>query len=308
VQTNAIWYEQWFKDPAFSADVATQWNTLKKNGVFAAWLASIQQEAESLEQSQVNNFGRWPMQGIAVWPNAEVAGSYDGEVQYLTNWLTLRIAYLDSLFNGKAQTSTALGVVAGPLRGGFPVTLTAQVTGGAAPTGLVSFLASGVLLGTGSLNGGGAASVTVSDLPTGTDILQAVYSGDDANALSSSATQAVTVAAPLAGTVTSIADAPSSGGQGSSAGLFAASVMGNSGPAVPTGTVTFSVDSGPGAAVTLDGSGQASYDAGPLSPEAHIIEARYSGDSNYSASSGALTGRRCRETNLSEMQRGCVRR
>jgi hypothetical protein len=66
-QTNAIWYEQWFKDPGFQADVAKQWNALKNNGVFAAWLASIQQEADSLQQSQKNNFARWPMLGIEVW-------------------------------------------------------------------------------------------------------------------------------------------------------------------------------------------------------------------------------------------------
>jgi hypothetical protein len=36
------WYKQWFTDPGFKSDVITQWNTLKQNGVFSAWLASIQ--------------------------------------------------------------------------------------------------------------------------------------------------------------------------------------------------------------------------------------------------------------------------
>ncbi len=99
MQTNAPWYEQWFLDPGFKADVAAQWNALKTNGLFSAWLDSIRQQAAALEQSQANNLGRWPMQGIQVWPNSEVAGSYDGEVKYLMDWLTLRIAYLDSVFN-----------------------------------------------------------------------------------------------------------------------------------------------------------------------------------------------------------------
>ena len=35
-------------------------------------MAGIHQaEAASLEQSQINNFGRWPMQGIEVWPNTK---------------------------------------------------------------------------------------------------------------------------------------------------------------------------------------------------------------------------------------------
>jgi hypothetical protein len=221
------------------------------------------------------------MQGIEVWPNTEAAGSYSGEVHYLINWLTLHIAYLDSLFNSKAPTSATLGVSAGPMYSGSPVTLTAQVTGGAAPAGTVSFLASGILLGTSSLNSDGVASVTVSNLPPGTDSLQAVYSGDNANALSSSASQTVTVAAPPAGSVTNLAD------QGSSAGFFTASVIDTSGTAIPTGTVTFSMDLGPGAAMALDATGKARYYARPLTPGAHTIVASYSGDSNYSASSSA---------------------
>jgi hypothetical protein len=200
MQTQAPWYVQWFKDPGFRADVVTQWNTLKQNGVFTAWLASIQQEAESLEQSQANNFGRWPMLGIKVWPNPETAGSYDGEVEYLTNWLNLRLGYLDSLFNTKARTSTKFGIAGGTLRNGSLVTLAAQVAGGSNPTGAVSFLSNGVILGAGSLDSSGAASLTTSNLPTGTDRLQAVYNGDNDNELSASTIHQVTVAPPLTGT------------------------------------------------------------------------------------------------------------
>jgi hypothetical protein len=141
------------------------------------------------------------MLGIEIWPNVEAAGSYEGEVAYFTNWLTLRMAYLDSLFNNKAPTSVTLDADLPiqytdrmrPLRNGYPLTLTAQVSGGATPTGVVSFLSNGVLIGTGSLNSGGSASLTVSTL-AGLSGLQAVYNGDDNNALSTSAIQQVNVA------------------------------------------------------------------------------------------------------------------
>jgi hypothetical protein len=198
----AFWFAQWFSDPAFKADAVTQWNLLKKNGVFTAWLASIGQMAQSLQQSQVNNFGRWPMQGIEVWPNVEAAGSYDGEVSYFTNWLTLRIAYLDSVFNNKSPTSVALAADVPPHNGrtadrplpnGSAITLTAQVSGGSTPTGVVSFLSNGILIGTGSMNGSGTASLTISTL-AGLSSLQAVYNGDGNNALSTSAIRLVDVA------------------------------------------------------------------------------------------------------------------
>jgi hypothetical protein len=114
--------------------------------VLDAWLASIPQQAKTLEQSQSNNNGRWPMQGIEVWPNPEAAGSYDSEVAYLTNWRQLRLAYLDWEFNTKAQTATTLSVSTGTLRNGSPVTLSEQVSGGTSPTGAVTFLSTGVVI------------------------------------------------------------------------------------------------------------------------------------------------------------------
>jgi hypothetical protein len=295
VATNAIWYEQWFKDPGFQNDVTTQWNALKNNGVFTAWLASIRQEALSLEQSQVNNFGRWPMQGIEVWPNPEAAGTYAGEVQYFTNWLNLRIGYMDSIFNNKAGTSITLGGVGGVLSSGSPVTLNAQVTGGKNPTGVVSFMATGLVLGAAPLSVAGTASLTVSNLPSGSNNLQAVYNGDITNALSFSAFQTITVAAPVASTATSIAGAFTAANQALRAGpdtfnaRFTASVTGNSGTAVPTGTITFSLDLSSGTVVRLDAAGHAAYSADrlALSPGMHIVTATYSGDANYAASSSA---------------------
>ncbi len=205
-RTQGFWYGQWFSDPGFNADAVTQWNTLKSTGVLTKWLASIQQQAQNLQQSQVNNFQRWPMLGIEVWPNNEAAGSYAGEVAYLMDWLNLRIAYVDSLFNSKPQPAvmfeTDVPKPAGrnadrPWRSGLEVTLTAHVSGGASPTGLVTFLSNGIILGTASLNASGTATVTLNNFPAGANNLQAVYNGDGNNAFSVSASQVVRVAAPL---------------------------------------------------------------------------------------------------------------
>jgi hypothetical protein len=198
-EVQGFWYTQWFTDPGFKADLVKQWNALKNNGVFTAWLTAIQQQAKSLEQSQTNNYERWPMLGIQVWPNAEAAGSYDGEVSYFINWLTLRIAWLDSVLNNKAPTSITLNADLPPHALRMPgrplrrVPLTIKVSGGASPAGTVSFLSNGVLVGTASVNAGGAATAIL-DLPAGANSLQAVYNGDNNNALSLSAIQKVNIA------------------------------------------------------------------------------------------------------------------
>jgi hypothetical protein len=192
MQTQAIWYEQWFKDPGFKSDVVTQWNALKTNGVFSSWLVSVRQMANSLEQSQTNNFTRWPILGIEVWPNPQAAGSYQGEADYLLNWLNLRIAYLDSLFNTKLATETTFKVAA--VVGGS-ARLEAQVKGGGTPTGTVTFLSNNLVVGAGSLSEGEAAAVC--NLRTGANNIVAVYNGDNKNALSTAAAQSVTVASTI---------------------------------------------------------------------------------------------------------------
>jgi hypothetical protein len=283
MQVWAPWYAQWFQDPGFKADVISQWNTLKNNGVFDQWIASIDQEATMLQQSQANNFGRWPMQGIPVWPNPQAAGSYNGEVAYLTNWLNLRIAYLDSQFNGKAQTFTSLSMPAGTLRTGAPATLTAEVTGAAAPGGTVSFLAGGVLLGTGNLDGTGTASLTTSNLPAGNAGLQAVYNGNSANGLSASSVNSVTVLPPLLATVTSISTLVSITDNSQT---FSVSVIANSiGPAAPTGTVQFVANGiAIGSASILSG-GSTVFSASDLPLGSISVQAIYSGDATYQGSS-----------------------
>jgi len=285
MQQYAIWYTQWFKDPGFKADVATQWNALKNNGVFAAWLASISAEAQSLEQAQANNFTRWPMLGIQVWPNPEAVGTYDGEVQQFTTWLQLRMAYLDGLFNNKTQTATTLSLGASTAHSGAPVTLTAQVTGGASPSGQVSFLSSGVLVGTAALSGG-SASIAVANLPVGSDQIQAVYNGDQNNALSASSVRLVNVTVVLAPVVVSVGG-PATAYQGVSSSFIAA-IIPNAGTAAATGKVTFSVDGSAGTAINVANS-QAVYSTNSLTLGAHTLTAAYSGDNNYSPSAGTLS-------------------
>lgn len=282
-QTQNLWYQRWFTDPGYKTDVVTQWNALKNNGVFSSWLASIAQEAASLEQSQANNFGRWPMQGLRVFPNAEAAGTYDGEVAYLTNWLNLRIAYLDSLFNSKAPTSTALARPGATLRNGSPATFSAQVTGGAAGA-TVTFLASGVVMGTGAINASGIASLTTSTLPTGTINFQAVYNGDGVTALSISGYRQATVLPALAASLTSIASGSSSVDVCTEVN-FTISVLGNSGSAIPSGTAAITVNGIAVGAPSPLFNGVAIVAIPALASGTDLVQAVYSGDGTYSASS-----------------------
>ncbi|MEJ0086492.1 MAG: CotH kinase family protein [Pseudomonadota bacterium] len=92
------WFSRLFEDPAFAARVKLLWNEIK-NDELAAMLQSIPVNAAKLQQPQLNNFQRWPILEMYVWPNYMIPGSYAGEIAYLDTWLEARIAWLDRQFN-----------------------------------------------------------------------------------------------------------------------------------------------------------------------------------------------------------------
>lgn len=60
---------------------------------------SLTANATLLQQSQLNNFQRWPILEMYVWPNYMIPGSHSGEIGYLNTWLTARVTWMDGQFN-----------------------------------------------------------------------------------------------------------------------------------------------------------------------------------------------------------------
>jgi hypothetical protein len=86
------------------------------------------------------------------------------------------------------------------------VTISATVTAtGGTPSGTVSFYAGTTALGTSALSTAGAASITVSGLPVGTDCITAVYSGDSNYVTATSSCANITVSAGFGVTASSTA-------------------------------------------------------------------------------------------------------
>ncbi len=96
VRTQALSYQQLFSDPAFLAAVKTRWTAVRPQ--LNDLPAFLKANAALLATAQANNYARWPTLGETVWPNAETAGTYQGEVDYLNAWMTQRVAYMDSLY------------------------------------------------------------------------------------------------------------------------------------------------------------------------------------------------------------------
>jgi hypothetical protein len=209
------------------------------------------------------------------------------------------------------QTSSALQVNEPVLSAAGTLTLTATVLargygsggqqgfGASAPSGTVTFVSGGTVLGTAALSqqvypavatdtGTVALTIPASQLVIGSNAVIVNYAGDANYAPSTSAPFTVTVTrATQTVSITTLSLSSAVLATGGSSVTFTASVSPRS--PLPTGSVTFFSDGNPsGSAVNLvAGTATASNANLTIAPGTHLITAIYSGDPNYQSSISA---------------------
>nr|WP_269766851.1 CotH kinase family protein [Micromonospora phaseoli] len=93
------WYTQLMRDPAFVNQVRLRWQTLRRSTLSDASLQSrINALTAPLAAGAQRNFQRWPnlstrMIGPFITPTAS---TWQGQVQYMRDWMLRRAAWLDS--------------------------------------------------------------------------------------------------------------------------------------------------------------------------------------------------------------------
>jgi hypothetical protein len=156
------------------------------------------------------------------------------------------------------------------------------------PTGTVTFLDNGVILGSGTLSAGAASFTTTSPLATGSGHSIVATYNSDTNFLGNSSTViafTVTKAGTSTGTVTSSASTFSVFGQ---AVTFTTTVTPAApGAGLPTGMVTFLDGATPLGTATLSGGTASFTTTAALSVGSHNITASYNGDANFTTSTSA---------------------
>ena len=167
---------------------------------------------------------------------------------------------------------------------GTPITLTATVGGGSNLAGVVVFTdtnpTNGTVVSLGSTTlSNNTASITIATLADGVHELTASYGGDPDYASSTSSVLDETVTQAATSLSLSSNDNPSFLSQSISITATLSPAVGN---VLPTGTVTFYLDSVAQSPITVSG-GAAVWTTSSLTLGSHTITAAYSGDSNFSA-------------------------
>lgn len=160
-------------------------------------------------------------------------------------------------------------------------TATVQASTGGTATGTITFLDGATSLGTATLSSN-AAQLSLTNLSTGSHSITAKYSGDSnfTGSTSSSVTQTVNQASTAIAVASNLN--PAAFGQ---AVVFTATVQ-SSGSGNATGAVTF-LDGGTSLGTVTVSSNTAQLSPSSLSVGSHPITAKYSGDTNFTASTSA---------------------
>ena len=94
-----FWWNRLLEDSTYLEQLAVRWAELRSNQLAnERIIARIDSVATLVDEAQARNFTRWPILGERVWPNDYVVDTYQEEVDYLKNWMTQRLTWLDENF------------------------------------------------------------------------------------------------------------------------------------------------------------------------------------------------------------------
>ncbi len=190
---------------------------------------------------------------------------------------------LSELYLNSGASGLSLAASAAYATQGANVTLTAKlapVVNAASPTGSVTFSVNGASLGSANVSNG-AAVLTTTALPAGSDSVQAAYSGDSNYnpAKASASITIVPVPTPSIAATISVTASAATVVQDASETLTAVLTFANTNLS-PSGTIVFYLNGSVLASLPLSGDG-ASLTLNTLPPGADQITATYSGDADF---------------------------
>ncbi len=94
-----FFWSKLMQDSSFYNHARTRWIELRKTVFEEQKINSlIDSLNRNVTESQERNFTKWPILDKYVWPNNFVGGTFISEINYLKNWLSQRIIWLDGYF------------------------------------------------------------------------------------------------------------------------------------------------------------------------------------------------------------------
>jgi hypothetical protein len=98
-----FWWKRLLEDPNFVNALKTRWDTLRQGAFSFSFIDSLMLAGRTeLEEAGAltRNFNRWQVLGSYVWPNYYIGQTYDEEYEYLRQWISDRLTWMDAAIDG----------------------------------------------------------------------------------------------------------------------------------------------------------------------------------------------------------------
>jgi polygalacturonase len=230
------------------------------------------------------------MESVSIPVDPLSAGMHTLTAQYSgdTNYPAFTFgSYALSVGQGRS-TQTALSLSTTSLTAGESLTLSASVSGPgkSIPSGTVNFTAGSINLGSAATDANGNASITTTSLTPGTYSVVATFTGKESSGPSTSTPMTLFVS--KIPTTLALSASPSPAVAGTPVTITAAVQYAAGTILHPTGSVTIKDGSTTLATLSLEDA-SASFTTSTLGAGMHSLTATYTGDADFTASSGAAS-------------------
>ena len=102
-----FWVEELTEISQVSHQIDCRWTEMRAGAWHTDTLMQlIDENVEILSDAQARNFERWQILGTYVWPNDFIGETYEEEVNFLKNWLTQRLNWMDANMLGNCDFFT----------------------------------------------------------------------------------------------------------------------------------------------------------------------------------------------------------
>jgi hypothetical protein len=227
--------------------------------------------------------------GVAVFPAGShlVDASYPGDTPHATS-TSSTVSLTGTSAN---STTTALTISPNPAAPGATITLTATIspmpTGSEISLGTVNFYSGTTLIGTGTVNSSGVATITTTISTAGSYTITAVYSGISGFLTSTSSAVTLVVSSSAQGTATTTTLTASPNPAATAATVTFTATVSPTPTGSPLGTVSFYSGSTLLGTANLNSSGVATFTTSSLAAGNYTITAVYSGNAAFATSTSS---------------------
>tara|TARA_B100001540_G_C15748384_1_gene615693 strand:- start:574 stop:1410 length:837 start_codon:yes stop_codon:yes gene_type:complete len=94
---NPFWFERLLEDTIYVNKLKCRWEYLRMRSFHEDSIRNyIDSVTSYINDAQNRNFQRWNILGNYVWPNSYVGNTYQDEVNFLKDWISNRILWMDN--------------------------------------------------------------------------------------------------------------------------------------------------------------------------------------------------------------------